>query len=89
MPSPVIEISEVAQVIIDRFVQVSPKSVVALVCTRKALEELAILSLWSEQDSLQTLVTIILPDMLSLPLPQEQVRNAVADIQLAPDCRRC
>ena len=81
MLCPVIQISEVVQVIIDHLVQVSPKSVVSLACTCKALEEQALRTLWSNQDSLGTLVrSTLLPDIRSCSLPQQQVRDIVANI---------
>lgn len=80
MPCPVLEISEVAQVIIDHLVQVSPKSVVSLACTCRALEEQALCALWSDQTSLKVLVERTLPvDIMSRPLPQKKVRDIVAD----------
>ena len=81
MICPVIEISEVAQIIIDYLVQVSPKSVVSLARTCRALEDQALCTLWSDQDSLETLVeNTLLPDIRSRPLPQQQVRDIVVDI---------
>ena len=82
----VIKISELAQLIIDCLVQISPESVVSLACTCKALEEQALSALWSDQDSLQRLVQCTLSvDKPSLPLSQQKVRDIMADASLVPD----
>lgn len=66
MPCPVIETSEMAQVVTDHLVHVSPKSVASLGHIYKALEEQALCALASDRESLQRLVQRTLPpDILS------------------------
>lgn len=61
MSHPIIEISELTQLVANRLLLDSPKSLVSLACTRRALEEQALSTLWSEQPSLVTLFTSALP----------------------------
>ena len=73
MPHPIIEISELAQAIIDHLLPYDKRSLVSLACTCRALEEQALSTLWSEQSSLATLIKSTLPpgmSPLSEPLPQ-------------------
>lgn len=83
----VIEIIEVAQVVIDHLCDVSPKSVVSLACTCKALEEQALRTLWSNQPiPLRTLVrSTLIPDTPHCILQMqgiryERVRSIAVDI---------
>ena len=84
MPHPIIEISEVAQLIFDHLA--APGSRIALVsfaCTCKGLEEHALRTLWSRQNSVRVLVKSTLPrSMLSSPL-RSQVRDIVVVWYLA------
>ena len=78
MPHPIIEISELTQLVADRLLLVSPKSLVSLACTCRALEEQALSTLWSEQSLLETLIENILPPGIrtcSLSLPQVRSNN--------------
>ena len=62
MPHPIIEISELTQVIADQCLLLGDKqSLVSLACTCRALEEQALSTLWSEQSSLATLIESTLP----------------------------
>ena len=62
MPHPIIEISELTQVIIDHCLLLGDKrSLVSLACTCRALEEQALSTLWSKQSSLETLIESTLP----------------------------
>jgi hypothetical protein len=73
MPHPIIEINELSQSVIDYLLVLSPKSLVSLACTHRALEEQVLAALWSEQSSLCTLVRSTLPSGVlshSLPLPE-------------------
>ena len=56
-----IEISELMQLVVDHLLFDSPKSLVSLVCTSRALEEQALSTLWSEQSSLSTIIRSTLP----------------------------
>ncbi|KAF9783787.1 hypothetical protein BJ322DRAFT_1219409 [Thelephora terrestris] len=74
MPHPIIEISELAQVIFDHCLLLrDERSLISLACTCRALEEQALSTLWSEQSSLVTLIESALPPGIltsSKPLPQ-------------------
>ncbi|KAF9780746.1 hypothetical protein BJ322DRAFT_279325 [Thelephora terrestris] len=74
MPHPIIEISELAQVIVDHCLILGHKqSLVSLACACRALEVQALSALWSEQSSLTVLIKSTLPPgvwSLSTPLPQ-------------------
>ena len=73
MPHPIIEISELTQVIIDYCFPRDERSLVSLACTCRALEEQALRTLWSKQWSLETLIKSTLPSGIlppSKPLPQ-------------------
>ena len=92
MLCPVIDISELAQLVIDHLIDVSPESVVSLACTCKALEEQALRTLWSNQPiPLQTLVrSTLIPDMPHYTLqvqgaPYEQVSSIAVDVWLVSD----
>ena len=84
MPHPIIGISEVAQIIFDHLVTPGRRiALVSLACTCKGLEEQALRTLWSGQDSVRILVESTLPcGMLSRP-PRSQVRDIVAVWYLA------
>jgi len=74
MPHPIIEISELTQLIVDHLLLLDgQQSLVSLACTCRALEEQALNTLWSEQPSLVILIQSTLPPgILSSPqfLPQ-------------------
>jgi len=73
MPHPIIEISELTQLVADHLLPDGQKSLVSLACTCRALKEQALRTLWSEQQSLKTLVGCTLPpgtSSYSQPLPQ-------------------
>jgi hypothetical protein len=73
MPHPIIEISELTQVILDHCLLGNEWSLVSLACTCRALEEQALSTLWSEQSSFVTLIESALPPGIltpSKPLPQ-------------------
>ena len=61
VPHQIIEISELTQLVIDHLLLDSPKSLVSLACTCRALEQQALSILWSEQSSLGTLIGSTLP----------------------------
>ncbi|KAF9783788.1 hypothetical protein BJ322DRAFT_1196951 [Thelephora terrestris] len=73
-PHPIIEISELTQVILDHCLLLgNGQSLVSLACTCRALEEQALSTLWSKQSSLETLIrsTVRRGIMYSRrPLPQ-------------------
>ena len=76
MPHPIIEISELTQVIVDHCLLDDKWSLVSLACTCRALEEQALSTLWSEQSSLVTLIESTLPQgILSSSKPLPQVRR--------------
>ena len=79
MPHPIIGISEVAQIIFDHLAAPGSRiTLVSLACTCKGLEEQALRTLWSGQESVRILVKSTLPHgMLSSP-PRSQVRGIVA-----------
>ena len=75
MPHPIIEISELTQLIVDHLLLDSPKSLVSLACSCRGLEEQALSNLWSKQSLLEILIGSTLPSgMLSSPEPP-QVRS--------------
>ncbi|KAF9780745.1 hypothetical protein BJ322DRAFT_279206 [Thelephora terrestris] len=78
MPHPLIEISELTQVIADHCLLLGDeRSLVSLACTCRALEEQALSTLWSEQSSLVTLIKSTLPPgTLSPYKPLPQPTNA-------------
>lgn len=61
MPHPIIEISELAQAIVDHLLPYDKRSLVSLACTCRALKEQALSTLWSEQSSLVILIKSSLP----------------------------
>lgn len=76
MPHPIVEISELTQVIADNLLLDGKRGLVSLACTCRALEEQALSTLWSEQPSLRTLVKSTLPpEILSDDQPPPQVRS--------------
>jgi len=81
MPHPIIEISELTQLVADHLLPDDPRSLVSLACTCRALEEQALSTLWSEQSSLETLIRSTLPPgILFSPQLLPQVCNG--DCQL-------
>jgi len=73
MPHPIVEISELAQLVADHLLPDDRQSLVSLACTCRALEEQALSTLWSEQGSLKTLIKSTLPTGVLSPsqwLPQ-------------------
>ena len=78
MPHPIIEISELTQLLVDHLLLVSRKSIVSLACTCQALEEQALSTLWSEQPSLERLIKSTLPSVFLTdpPIPPVQVRDS-------------
>ena len=70
IPHPIIEISELTQVIADYYLLDGKWSLVSLACTCRALEEQALSTLWSEryQWSLRTLIKSTLPPGILPPL---------------------
>ena len=76
MPHPIIEISELTQLVADHLLLVSPKSLVSLACACRALEEQTLSTLWSQQPSLDTLIKSTLPPgvLTRSPFPT-QARN--------------
>jgi hypothetical protein len=81
-PHPIIEISELAQVIVDHCLILGNKqSLVSLACTCRALEEQALSTLWSVQSSLATLIKSTLPPGIfppSKPLPHVRFSITIA-----------
>jgi len=78
MPRPIIEISELTQLVADHLLLDGQQSLVSLACTCRALEKQALSTLWSEQSSLDILIESTLPpDVLTPWLAQRkpQVRN--------------
>jgi hypothetical protein len=73
MPHPIVEISELTQVVIDHCLLLgNGRSLASLACTCRAVEEQALSTLWSEQSSLETLIKSTLPPGIlhpSNPLP--------------------
>lgn len=78
MPHPIIEISELTQLIANHLLPDGPEGLLSLACTCRALKEQALSTLWSEQPSLKTLVECTLPSgVLSSPqlLPQARTKG--------------
>ena len=76
MPHPIIEISELTQLIIDHLLFNNQNGLVSLGCTCRVLEEQALSALWSRQSSLETLISSTLPiGVLSPSQPLPQVRT--------------
>ena len=59
--NPIVEISELTQLVVDHLLLDSPRSLVSLACTCRALEGQALSALWSEQSSLHILIKSTLP----------------------------
>ena len=71
---PIIEITELTQLVAQHLLLDSPESLVLLACTCRALEEQALSTLWSKQASLVVLIISTLPsDILTSPPPVPQV----------------
>lgn len=80
---PIIEISELTQLVADRLLTISPGSLVLLACTCRALKEQALSTLWSEQRSLKILVEATSPSEIpspSQPLPHVCVLTTLIQI---------
>jgi len=85
MPHPIIEISELTQLVANHLLLVSPKSLVPFACTYRALEEQALSTLWSEQSSLRILIKSTLPPgVLSSSQLLPQVCNSGCYLVLGP-----
>jgi len=67
MPHPIIEISELTQLVADHLLTDGKQSLVSLASTCRALEEQALSTLWSEQSLLDILIICTLPPGMSTP----------------------
>ena len=73
MPHPIIEISELTQLVTDHLLLSDRESLISLAYTCRALKEQALSILWLKQASLKTLIEAALPSEIlspSQPLPQ-------------------
>ena len=59
MPHPIVEIDELARLVIDELVKTSPPAAVSFALTCRALEEPTLKSLWKQQRSLTNLVRVL------------------------------
>lgn len=79
MPCPIIEISELTQLIADHLLLDDQQALVSLACTCRALRIQALATLWSEQSSLGILIKCTLsPDILSYSPSLPQVCSSVS-----------
>ena len=67
MPHPIVEISELTQLVANHLLLDGPESLTSLACTCRALEELALSTPWSKQSSLTTLAESTIPSAALLP----------------------
>lgn len=76
MPRPIIDIGELTQLTSDQLLLDSPRSLVSLACSCRALEEQSLSTLWSRQSSLDALIRSTIPSGILTPFePLPQVRN--------------
>ena len=59
MPHPIVEIDELAKLVIDELVETSPPAAVSFALTCRSLEEPTLKSLWKQQGSLTNLVRVL------------------------------
>ena len=59
MPHPIIEIDELARLVIDELVETSPSAAVSFALTCRSLEEPTLKSLWKQQRSLTNLLRVL------------------------------
>ena len=59
MPHPIVEIDELARLVIDELVETSPPAAVSFALTCRSLEEPTLRSLWKQQPSLTNLVRVL------------------------------
>ena len=59
MPHPIVEIDELARLLIDELVETSPPAAVSFALTCRSLEEPTLKSLWKQQRSLTNLVRVL------------------------------
>jgi len=69
MPHPIVEISELTQLVADHLLLDGQQGLISLACTCRALEEQALSTLWSKQSSLETLIKSTLPPNVLTPRP--------------------
>ena len=59
MPHPIVEIDELARLLIDCLVEISPRTAVSFALVCRSLEEPTLSSLWKHQESLDGLLMVL------------------------------
>ena len=59
MPHPIVEIDELARLVIDCLVEISPQTAVSFALACRSLEEPTLSSLWKRQESLDRLLMVL------------------------------